>query len=454
MAGEDEGTDRRSEADPDVPQPSLPPSGRPRDGEPPEAATDNARTQLLPMVGTGPGGPVNDAPSVRAVARRPATALPALGRKGGEPALPMSARATVDRRRRAVAADALTTEPTVDPPAITEPSPEQSDDAPDPESVPGRHVASPRVGATLDVAFRESQTGEWIVPVEREPAAEVRSVTSPVARVAAAVRVFDEPSGEVVRRGPSVLEADSWDAAPPVSENGDYQGRRRTVAPASRWWLIVVLVLVAAGAAVAITWTLTLGGSGVAVGPSPTMADNGDSGGATSGSSSTPVAPSVSALPAVGASPPHSSQGPSPSVEPSATPPPTVALLSRGRPTATSALEGNGSLTGANAVDGNPATRWSSAWSDPQWISVDLGSVYSITLVRLSWEAAYARSYEIQTSVDNTSWTALYATTSGDGGVDEATVTGTGRWVRVFGTQRATKYGYSLWELEIFGTTT
>ena len=105
-------------------------------------------------------------------------------------------------------------------------------------------------------------------------------------------------------------------------------------------------------------------------------------------------------------------------------------------------------------MDGNPATRWSSAWSDPQWISVDLGSVYSITLVRLSWEAAYARSYEIQTSVDNTSWTALYATTSGDGGVDEATVTGTGRWVRVFGTQRATKYGYSLWELEIFGTTT
>ncbi len=101
-----------------------------------------------------------------------------------------------------------------------------------------------------------------------------------------------------------------------------------------------------------------------------------------------------------------------------------------------------------------PAKHRGSAWSDPQWISVDLGSVCSITRVRLSWEAAYGRSYEIQTSVDNTSWTSIYSTTSGDGGGDEATVTATGRWVRIFGTQRATQYGYSLWELEIFGTTT
>ncbi len=36
---------------------------------------------------------------------------------------------------------------------------------------------------------------------------------------------------------------------------------------------------------------------------------------------------------------------------------------------------------GSNAVDGNPATRWASAWSDPQWIYVDLQGTYNITEV-------------------------------------------------------------------------
>jgi hypothetical protein len=137
-------------------------------------------------------------------------------------------------------------------------------------------------------------------------------------------------------------------------------------------------------------------------------------------------------------------------VEPSTSAAPVVTLLSRGRPTATSALE-NADLAAANAVDGNPSTRWGSAWSDPQWISVDLGAVRSITLVRLSWEAAYGRAYQLQTSTDNTNWSTIFATANGDGGVDEITVHGTGRWVRVYGTQRATEWGYSLWELEIFG---
>jgi hypothetical protein len=31
-------------------------------------------------------------------------------------------------------------------------------------------------------------------------------------------------------------------------------------------------------------------------------------------------------------------------------------------------------------------------------------------------------------------------------------VTGTGRFVRVLGTARATQFGYSLWEFQVFGT--
>ncbi len=127
-------------------------------------------------------------------------------------------------------------------------------------------------------------------------------------------------------------------------------------------------------------------------------------------------------------------------------------LLSQGRPTTASSVEPGSSHNAANAVDGNGATRWGSAYADPQWITVDLGTNRSISRVRLTWEAAFARAYQIQFSTNNTSWTNVYSTTTGDGGVDDVSVSGTARYVRINCTQRALpQYGYSLWELEIFG---
>jgi hypothetical protein len=111
-----------------------------------------------------------------------------------------------------------------------------------------------------------------------------------------------------------------------------------------------------------------------------------------------------------------------------------------------------GANVGSNAVDGVTTTRWSSLYADPQWISVDLGSARAITRVRLNWEAAFGRAYQIQTSPDNANWTPVYSTSTSDGGIDDVTVTGSGRYVRIYGTQRATQWGYSLWELDIYGT--
>ncbi|WP_329428862.1 ThuA domain-containing protein [Streptosporangium sp. NBC_01495] len=142
---------------------------------------------------------------------------------------------------------------------------------------------------------------------------------------------------------------------------------------------------------------------------------------------------------------------PTPTPTPTPTPGPGVVLLSSGRPVTTSSTE-NGGFVGANAVDGNGGTRWSSAFSDPQWISVDLGSAKLVSRVRLQWEAAYGRAYRIETSANGTTWTQAHATAAGDGGVDDVTFTETSaRYVRVYGTQRATPYGYSLWELEVYG---
>ncbi len=128
---------------------------------------------------------------------------------------------------------------------------------------------------------------------------------------------------------------------------------------------------------------------------------------------------------------------------------PGPALLSQGKPAVASSLEGT--LVAANAVDGNTGTRWGSAFSDPQWIYVDLGARASISRVVLSWETAYGKAYEIDVSDNATSWTPIYSTTSGAGGVNDLTVSGTGRYVRMYGTARGTQWGYSLWEFQVFG---
>ena len=104
------------------------------------------------------------------------------------------------------------------------------------------------------------------------------------------------------------------------------------------------------------------------------------------------------------------------------------------------------------AVDGDLTTRWSSASSDPQWITVDLGTVQNITRARLNWETASAKSYNIQLSTNNSTWTTVYTTTNGAGSINDVAVPGSGRYVRMYGTQRNTAYGYSLWEFEVYPT--
>jgi hypothetical protein len=105
----------------------------------------------------------------------------------------------------------------------------------------------------------------------------------------------------------------------------------------------------------------------------------------------------------------------------------------------------------AKAVDGDPSTRWSSAFSDPQWIYVDLGQPSVLSRVRLSWEAAYGANFEIQISNDATNWTTAASVTDNTGGTNDLPVSGTGRYVRVYGTRRGTEWGYSLWSFEVYG---
>jgi hypothetical protein len=129
------------------------------------------------------------------------------------------------------------------------------------------------------------------------------------------------------------------------------------------------------------------------------------------------------------------------------------ANVAQGMTVTASSVENAGTPASA-AVDGNGGTRWSSAFSDPQWLQVDLGSTQDICGVTLQWEAAYGKAFQIQVSNDASSWTTVYSTTNGTGGTQALTVSGTGRYVRMYGTQRGTVYGYSLWEMQVQSSTT
>src|SRR6185369_1794677 len=118
---------------------------------------------------------------------------------------------------------------------------------------------------------------------------------------------------------------------------------------------------------------------------------------------------------------------------------------------AVSSSDFSSSYAAAFAVDGDPSTRWSSQFSDPQWIYVDLGQRFAINEIVLSWETAYGADFEIQVSDDASTWTKIASLTDNTGGVNDLALAGTGRYVRVYATRRGTEWGDSLWSFEVYG---
>lgn len=86
--------------------------------------------------------------------------------------------------------------------------------------------------------------------------------------------------------------------------------------------------------------------------------------------------------------------------------PPGPDLLSQGK-TATSSSNEISHFAAARAVDGDTGSRWSSAFQDPQWLQIDLGSSATISKVVLNWERAYAKDFRVETSDDATNWTTI-----------------------------------------------
>jgi sialate O-acetylesterase len=108
----------------------------------------------------------------------------------------------------------------------------------------------------------------------------------------------------------------------------------------------------------------------------------------------------------------------------------------------------------AAVTDGSPGTRWSSQYSDAQWVYVDLGFSQEISSVALHWESAFAKAYKLQVSDDAKSWKEVYSTENGQGGMEQLKFAPVGaRYVRMQGVHRATGFGYSLYSFEVYGRT-
>jgi hypothetical protein len=126
--------------------------------------------------------------------------------------------------------------------------------------------------------------------------------------------------------------------------------------------------------------------------------------------------------------------------------------LARNKPVWVSSVEFPG-VEGWKATDGNMGTRWSSQFRDPQLIYVNLGQIYTFNQVVLKWETAYGKRFGIY-YWDGNQWRNVYWTDNGRGGTNTINFSPVrAQYVAMYGIERGTSWGYSLWEFEVYDTT-
>ena len=107
------------------------------------------------------------------------------------------------------------------------------------------------------------------------------------------------------------------------------------------------------------------------------------------------------------------------------------------------------------AVDGDAGTR-SSAYEDPTWLTVDLGAVRSVGMAVITFETACSSEFSFSVSTDGNTFTeAAHVkgnTTAGAPITVPFDGTREARYVRFTGLSRATQWGHSIYELELYGS--
>lgn len=119
----------------------------------------------------------------------------------------------------------------------------------------------------------------------------------------------------------------------------------------------------------------------------------------------------------------------------------------------------NGNNSDADkAIDEDIKSRWESKHGeDPQFLTIDLGQVKNIKQIGIVWETASAKTYTIDVSIDGISWTTVALVEDGKSTQNRFDCTtlknmAQGRYVRINGIERTTGYGYSIYDVAIYGT--
>lgn len=115
----------------------------------------------------------------------------------------------------------------------------------------------------------------------------------------------------------------------------------------------------------------------------------------------------------------------------------------------------NDGMSADKAIDKNLDSRWGSAHSEePQYLLIDLGNTYSLNYITLYWEAASAKKYEVQVSEDGENFQTITTVESNKGKrTDDISFSKTinVQKVRIYCMERTTQYGYSLYEVGLYG---
>ena len=85
------------------------------------------------------------------------------------------------------------------------------------------------------------------------------------------------------------------------------------------------------------------------------------------------------------------------------------------------------------------------------WLNRRWQSDFRTNAQNLIWEASYARGYKIQVSTNGITWTDVYTQSNSSGGTERIPITAQGRYVRMQGTQLSGQWGYSLYEMQVYG---
>ena len=107
------------------------------------------------------------------------------------------------------------------------------------------------------------------------------------------------------------------------------------------------------------------------------------------------------------------------------------------------------------AFDGNLGSRYAAtSYESGVTLGVDLGKTYKVSSVAFKWEGAYATEYNIQVSKDGKAYDTVKTMTADKAEtievpLDEAVEA---RYVRIECVKNALNYGYSLWEMGVYGT--